>query len=462
MMRECSRLYHKKGGIMDYSYLEVSQMLEKHPLLKEKQSYRNIYLSLLKYYTKKYSENDLWANATINLYINKLTEYREDQSDKENINRTVRRVMSTRFKPFRLYTYRYCFMYDCMFINALKDANKAKRIYEDITEYLTNNCKAKMSPVFDSLYSSYCETGDSRIDEYIKTCWSENRAFAKTELTRIAITANMSAGKSTLINAIVGKKVNRTQQESCTAKIHYIVNKPYEDGLNYEYDHLLDLDADMQTLMDDNPNNTSDEIVVGTHFFTVGTDSQRVWLVDTPGVNSSKDIALKHMTENYLKNNTADLLIYLINGEQAGTDDDKKHLMFVQRNYHGRVLFVINKIDRYKKKEDSIKKTIENAISELKEIGFVAPEIVPVSSYAAFLAKQVIEGIDIDEDEADEFNGMLRRLKRPEYRLEQYYPEWIQEKLHNINRTSEAMDLLFQSGILHLEQMLYSIKKHND
>lgn len=71
-----------------------------------------------------------------------------------------------------------------------------------------------------------------------------NRKFITNEPIKVIITANMSAGKSTLLNALVGKKVNKTQNDACTAKIHKIVNKPFEDNLCYELDYLLDLDAD--------------------------------------------------------------------------------------------------------------------------------------------------------------------------------------------------------------------------
>lgn len=55
-------------------------------------------------------------------------------------------------------------------------------------------------------------------------------------------------------------------------------------------DYLLDLDADYHTLMDDNINNQTSEITVGTYFRTIKTSSKRIWLIDTPGVNSSQNI----------------------------------------------------------------------------------------------------------------------------------------------------------------------------
>lgn len=145
----------------------------------------------------------------------------------------------------------------------------------------------------------------------------------------------MSAGKSTLLNALIGKKVNKTQNKVCTSKIHRIVNKPFEDGLSYELDYLLELDADYQTLMDDNVDNQSDEITVGTYFRTIGTLPKRIWLIDTPGVNSSRNVEHRKLAEESICDRSVDLLIYLLNGNNIGTDDDHRHLLFILEHYHG-------------------------------------------------------------------------------------------------------------------------------
>ena len=267
----------------------------------------------------------------------------------------------------------------------------------------------------------------------------------------------MSAGKSTLLNAIIGKKVNRTQNDSCTAKIHYLINKAYEDKLDYEWDYELNLDADYQTLMDDNESNESPEISVGTRFRSpIQQAKNRIYFIDTPGVNSSQDEVHRKITEDAVVKADSDILLYLMNGENIGTEDDLKHLQFIKENYNnGPILFVVNKLDRFRK-SDSVTDTLQKVTEDLKQIGFENPWVVPISSYAGYLAKMKIYGEEMNEDEGDEFESLSRKLSRDEYQFDKYYPEDAQKKV-TVDESIEGYSLLKHSGVLQLETILYGI-----
>ena len=73
----------------------------------------------------------------------------------------------------------------------------------------------------------------------------------------ILITATMSAGKSTLINSLIGKNISLMQNMACTSKIHTIISKPLEDGVSSEYDHDLSMAASIEDLLSDNEDNKS-------------------------------------------------------------------------------------------------------------------------------------------------------------------------------------------------------------
>lgn len=442
---------------MNQIALEASQMLDKHPVADEKSDYKVKYIAMLEYFVRKYSQNDLWAEQTLQLYKKRFIGENEHKYYNFDLHRDSKSVLGIKFRPFRFFSYRYCFIIDCIFVCAYGDKKKAESIFGELSQLYRRWHQKKINQVFDSLYDFSVQTDEIEQIQYLKSCWDKNRRFTEKEPIRAIVTANMSAGKSTLLNALVGKKVNKTQNEVCTSKIHTIVDKPYEDGFSYELDFLLELDADYRTLMEDNPDNNTSNIIVSTFFRTLNKDSKRLWLIDTPGVNSFQDVNSKSLTENMIRNSKPDLLIYLLNGENIGTDDDRKHLLFVLENYHGKIIFVVNKLDRFRQKEDSVKETLDKVVSDLTNIGFKQPYVVPLSSYAAYLAKMKIFSETLDEDEQDEYECMSRKMKKPEYQLETYYPEPAKTAVR-INNSDDAHQLLLHSGLLHLEKIIYNMR----
>lgn len=443
---------------MDVFQLEVSQMLNKHPILTEKNSYKCRYIKVLEYFVRKYSSDSKWANETLKLYKKVLLEDLQDyRYEGFELFSQSKSVVATRFKPFKFFSYRYCVIIDCIFMNAINDKEKGELIFPELSSIYHRRYRKNIRQVFDALYNS--RVSFERFDQisYLAECWNKNRDFLSEEPIKIIVTATMSAGKSTLLNALVGKKINRTQNESCTAKIHYIKNKPFEDGYCYEQDHALELDADYQTLMDDNALNTSSEIVVGTHFRTIGRKARRLWLIDTPGVNSYQDKAHKDITERCITENQSDMLIYLLNGENIGSEDDRNHLQFVWEHYKGKVIFLINKLDSFRKGEDSIAETLSAVVDDLKGIGFIDPVVMPISSYAAYLAKMSIFGDEIDQFAQMELGFIARKLNDPEYQFDTYYPDSSRSGV-DLSGSTEAERLLLHSGILQLENIIYGMR----
>jgi hypothetical protein len=127
-------------------------------------------------------------------------------------------------------------------------------------------------------------------------------------------------------------------------------------------------------------------------------------------------------------------------------------------NYHGKILFVVNKLDQFKKKEDSVLGTLEAVRADLNEIGFDNPCVVPISAYAAYLAKIKIFGVNLDEDEQDEFDRLSRKLKKEEYQFNTYYPREIQKSVQG-KEEDEGYQLLLHSGILQLETIIYNVRR---
>lgn len=439
---------------MQKEQLGISQCLSNHPILNEKIQYKIKYLNVIEYFVNLYSKDDIFAQGVLKVYKKKILDDVSLYSyDEKKIKKVFKSVTGHKLKGFKLFTYRYNLLFDCFFINAFNDSQKAKQITDSIGSLFNPRYFKKIEMLYRLIYKNDANVTFEGL-EYQIACWNQNKEFLSKPLKRILITANMSAGKSTLINAIIGKKVNKTRNEVCTEKVHYIFNKPFEDDLSYEWDYDLNLDADTKTLMDDNSLNTMLDISVGTCFRLENDFDKRICLIDTPGVNSFENISHKSLTEKLIVDSNYDELVYVMNAENCGTFDDKKHLSFILENVKDKpIIFVINKLDTFRKDEDSINDIIEGTKKELLEIGFKNPVICPISAYAAVLAKKSIWNELADEDQQIEYAINSKRFSTAEYDLSRYGEE-INMSLDLNNKRDRAINLLINSGFINFEKIL--------
>lgn len=432
--------------------LKVAQYVLKHPIKCESEDYKKRYINMLEYFVNKYAAEDVYAHGVLKLYKNKLLEYPESYQYKaDKLKRMAKGVLSWKMKKFKFFSYRYCLFADTVFICSFNDYEKSERIFQEVLEMYNKRYWKKLEVLFNVIAgkSDKCEHLDQT--DYILECIKVNRNFLNKKNKNILVTANMSAGKSTLLNAVIGKKVNKTQNDACTAKTHYLMNKAFEDKLSYELDYDLELDASLEILMEDNESNDSSEIYVGTRFRAIDDVNVPVCFIDTPGVNSSQDKEHRNITEKDILESKYEKLMYVMNGENIGTNDDRRHLGFVAEKYKGDIIFVVNKLDRYRK-EDSILDTLQQIKKDLEELGFKQPIICPISAYAAYLAKMKFFGEELNDDEIDELERFYRKLSKEEYQLNKYYPTGYQEVSVSEDKNQQ---LLLHSGILSLEKILY-------
>lgn len=434
--------------------LLLQQYIDLHPIMYKDKKYRVAYVSLLKYLCDKSAEDSQWSDSMFKLMKEKIMGNEDFLSVKIDSNNSVyfdgkrNSVLKHKFQK-----YRYNILTDCLFLNAFDDRNNGKEILTKVCKFFPKN-KKKLSILFKNFYVVDLKKikRDYPMMEEIYKVIKVDRVFLKKKEKRIMITANMSAGKSTLLSALAGKKINKTQNDTCTAKLHYLYNKAGEDHLSYELDHDLELNATREILMEDNEANGTLEIAVGTRFRSLLEIDERICFIDTPGVNSSQNRDHKELTSDAILDGNCDLLIFLLNGENIGTDDDIKHLRYVVEKYHGKILFLVNKLDRFKKDIDSVPGTLEKVKEDLVKLGFKTPEVYPISAYAGYLAKMVIYGEELTDDEMDDMDFRKRKLSREEFRYDKYFDIPSSQ----VDETNENEVLLRNSGILALEQLIYN------
>lgn len=441
---------------IDIDAFILSNPLEKHPVSQASADYKSKYLTALEYFASKYSSKNEITKAMLENYRSAFSCDNNDAVDEYTAKSYIKKVTGSKFdfNGFKLFTYRYCLLCDVFMLNAFNNKKYARNVLNDIKLIFNKRYHHKMEKLYSLLFENNGSSKEFDLAEHQIECWRKNTSFLAKPKKRVFITANMSAGKSTLINALIGKIVNRTMNDACTSKIHYIYDKAFEDNYTHKLDYELNLNSDQKTLLENDVRNLEPIILATTYFNMLCDRDSRLCIIDTPGVNSATNKEHGELTRQTLSTEKYDLLVYVVNAENAGTEDDLNYLTFISENVpKNKVIFVLNKLDSFKKSDDSIFDSIENLRKDLLNHGFDNPIICPISSKAAFLCKQELCGVELMNSE-----------KR---RLEMYKDDFSNDEFYDLSKFYDALpisdaiiqnpkgsDLLVKSGLYGFEQIL--------
>lgn len=377
--------------------IAYAQLAFIHPILNEDKTIQRQYFSILNYYCKKLFRITKYGKAVLNLYRSYF-----------KIDRTTngKRRLSTKLRVILLFDILHISGYNRSIINTSL-----------LRSFRFDN---KLFTILDSLFSKLCfenEMWEELINNrYVQSeaewieCIRSNVAFSRKKPYKLLVTATMSAGKSTFINALVGNQIASTSNLACTGRLHYIYGKPTDDRLISKWDQQIYLDA-QKTILDKKEDN-HERISYESVFYSGGLKGKQCMILDTPGVNSAEYQRHGQCTKDAILNGSYNALIFLINYEHIGTDDELEHLLFIKQNVDSSIpiIFCVNKIDSKKKSDASLLDKLTDINAYLTEQGFSNPVIFFVSSRAAFLYrnKEMIS----DEDELDELSALQKKFNR--------------------------------------------------
>ena len=299
--------------------------------------------------------------------------------------------------------------------------------------------------------------------------------MAKSSDFEVNVVATMSAGKSTLINALLRQKLMPAKQEACTATITEIKDNDADHFMAKVYDangHLIQTHPELSfEIMDSlNSNPEVSKIRVEGNIPFVASEDVSLVLVDTPGPNNSRDPEHKAATYRMLSESSKTVVLYILNATQLAVNDDCNLLSHVAdsmkvggKQSRDRFIFVVNKLDDFKKGEDSIEAAITKVRDYLRDNGIENANIYPASALTALNIRTILaESDDDDDDEVYEAKGKVRKFNRnPEMYFETLAPLTPSVRGEIENRLAKARsngdiceEALIHCGIVPIEMAI--------
>lgn len=309
--------------------------------------------------------------------------------------------------------------------------------FEDLTEVFTQAFDhGELTAKLDRIPAKETSDKEALIDEVFKEIqegpFEELKdteiisAFqhAKSRDFEVCVVATMSAGKSTLINAMLGTKLMPSKQEACTAIITRIKDTESNDTWQaevYSKDNCLietheNLTyATMERLNGDE--NVSVIKAAGNIPFVSSEDVSLV-LIDTPGPNNSRDPEHKKVQSEFLNKSSKSLVLYIMEGMFCSDDDNALFQRVADSMKVGgkqskdRFIFVVNKMDDRRKEDGDTRQTLDRIRAYLKGHAITNPNLFPAAALPALNIRLIQSEIEVDEDTIDETEMKVRKLNR--------------------------------------------------
>lgn len=304
--------------------------------------------------------------------------------------------------------------------------------------------------------------------------------MAKSSDFEVNVVATMSAGKSTLINALLRQKLMPAKQEACTATITEIKDSDIDYFMAKVYDkdgQLIQTHPELtDSIMDElNSNPIVSKIHAEGNIPFVTADDVSLVLVDTPGPNNSRDPEHKAATYRMLSESSKMVVLYIMNATQLAVNDDFNLLSHVAdsmrvggKQSRERFIFVVNKLDDFKKGEDSVDAAIIKVRDYLKDNGIDNPNIYPASALTALNIRTILSDYDSiasnddDDDDVDEAKAKARKfVKNEEMFFEKKAPLTPSCRGYVENMLAEAISsgdkkqqALIHSGVISIEEAI--------
>lgn len=366
----------------------------------------------------------------------------------------------------------------------LEDALKAHKNSSLFSLTGKENC-VHAKDQLEKLKTIFAEIQETSPYEELKSDELKNQfKYATSNDFEIAVVATMSSGKSTLINAMLGRELLPARNEATTATIAKIYD---EDGManftaevrsvggkiiqTFDNFTLADMDAvntaGNSDKYDGDPNDRPSTIEIHGDIVGIDSSNMRLVLSDTPGPNNSRTQEHKEHTHSLLHKEYKPMILYVLNATQIATNDDNLLLKSVSeamkaggRQSNERFMFILNKADAFDPGKGEGEK-LENVIERVKEYlakhDIFEPRIFPVSALVAKVIRQYINKDTLTETEEDEILPKHTSFINRDYKhFEKYaslsnYCKNLQDGMLEKAKDNPYKEALIHTGIVSIE-----------
>lgn len=239
----------------------------------------------------------------------------------------------------------------------------------------------------------------------------------------IMVMGEFSTGKSTFINALVGKRITVVDALPTTAVITKLcygdvekVMVYYRDGSEHEYDP--DEFNRLTSEADDESNAQHEKIDYVERAIPIPV-LRDMTIIDSPGLNALKD-AHTEATKRFVEQ--ADTVLWMISSEKAATDTEYQGIDKLSPRL--KPIVIVNKMDLLDEEEDDSENFLKNVREKLKDkaqvvIGISAEyavqgktegneELLAASNFAAF--DDIVREVILPNRDAYKVNSLIDEL----------------------------------------------------
>jgi len=248
-----------------------------------------------------------------------------------------------------------------------------------------------------------------------------NAGAPAKDVFTLVVAGTVSAGKTTVLNALLGRELLFSSNEPATASHTVLRHRPGASRVvccGYSRNGALmdfrrGINAAVYRQWNAHPQVA--RIHVSGNLGHVAGARGKLDLHDLPGANNSLDGEHWRLAISALSSVPWHLLCFVLDATAPGTTDEHTLLQQVRAiaasRPQGRLLFLLNKVDEVDPdREDPVEAMVDHARQRLSRLGFRQPWIVPTMARIALVARLKTAGTAVSARQAMHYQAMVSRL----------------------------------------------------